>query len=455
MASPMAELRDKFRARFHQIPHARLIIAILFVAILLILGWQIARGLLIPIEFIGSGVLETDEDNVSSEIAGRVVELIADEGDTVQAGQTLAKLDSILLSAQVEQADAALAFALANLDKLQTGARPEEIAQARGTLAQAVARRDGAKAALADAQASKSNPQDLNLRVIAARANLDALEHRALAASLAAQGATLEREYWDRTVGELADGVTVQTPQGPITRFISSARLDDLRQQAAAASAKEWSAWAAQGTAIAQRDAARAEVDNLATQQSNPLTLNLQLDNARAQLDAAESAVKIAQAKLDALTGGTRTENVAAAQGQADQARGARDSLKSQLNKLTLTAPRAGIISQRLLHLGEIAAPGSAVYHIVNLDQMTLTIYVPEDQIGKIKPGARADVKVDSFPGRVFAGTVSFVAPQAEFTPKNIATKDQRVTQVFAVKISVSNSDRVLKPGMPADAEIK
>jgi len=455
MASPIIQLRDKIRARLDQIPHARLLLAILIVAILLILGWQIARGILFPTQFAASGVLETDEDNVSSEIAGRVVELIADEGDAVQAGQPLAKLDSVLLSAQVEQADAALAFAQANLDKLQNGARPEEIAQARGVLAQAVARRDGAKNALADAQASKNNPQDLNLRVIAARTNLDALEHRALAASLVAQGATLEREYWDRTIGELAAGVTVQTPQGPVTRFIGGARLDDLRQQASAASAKEWSAWATQGIAIAQRDAARGEVDNLATQQSNPLTLNLQADNARAQLDAAEAAVKIAQAKLDALTGGTRAENIAAAKGQVEQARGSRDALKSQLNKLTLTAPRAGIVSQRLLHLGEIAAPGAAVYHIVNLDQMTLTIYVPEDQIGKIKTGAHADVKVDSFPGRVFAGMVGFISPQAEFTPKNIATKDQRATQVFAVKISVSNSDRVLKPGMPADGEVK
>ncbi len=455
MASSIATLRDKIRARLEQIPHAGPILAVLGILILLILGWQIARGFPFPTQFSGSGVLETDEDNVASEVAGRVVELLAEEGDSVQAGQPLAKLDSVLLAAQVEQVEAALVMAQANLDKLQNGARAEEIAQARGALAQATARRDGAQDAFADAQALKNNPQDLNLRVIAARANLEALEHRARAANFMAQGATLEREYYDRTVGELTGGITIQTPAGTITRTMGNARLDDLRQQAAAASAKEWTAWAAQSAAYAQRDAARAELDNLTAQQSNPLTLNLQADNARAQLDAAEAAIRIAQAKLDALTGGTRAENIAAAKGQVEQARGARDALKSQLSKLTLTAPRAGIVSQRLLHLGEMAAPGSAVYHVVNLDQMTLTVYVREDQIGKIKIGARADVKVDSFPGRVFAGTVSFVSPQAEFTPKNIATKDQRVTQVFAVKISVANSDGVLKPGMPADGEIK
>ena len=128
-----------------------IVIAILVILLLLILGWQIARGFLFPTQFAGSGVLETDEDTVSSEIAGRVVELIADEGDSVQAGQTLARLDSVLLAAQVEQANSALAIAQANLEKLQNGARPEEMAQARGALAQAVARRDGAKNALADA----------------------------------------------------------------------------------------------------------------------------------------------------------------------------------------------------------------------------------------------------------------------------------------------------------------
>lgn len=455
MASPLHSISDQIRARLEQFPLARPILAIVVLGLLLFLGWQYVSGILLSTQFAGSGVLETDQDSVTSEIAGRVVELLIEEGDTVQAGQPLARLDSVLLSAQVDQLQAALTIAQAYLDKLQIGARPEEIAQARGVLAQAIARRDGSKNALADAMALQKNPQDLNLRVIAARANLDALEHRALATGMLAQSATMEREYWDRTIGELANGVTVQTSSGPVTRFIGGARLDDLRQQASAASAKEQSSWAAQGIAQAQRDAARAEVDNLLAQQSNPLTLNLQADNARAQLDASEAAVKIAQAKLDALTGGTRAENIAAAKGQVEQARGSRDALQSQLTKLTLTAPRVGVVAQRLLHLGEMAAPGSAVFHIVNLDQMTLTVYVPEDRIGRIKLGAHADVNVDSFPGRVFPGTVSFVSPQAEFTPKNIATKDQRVTQVFAVKITVANAGRVLKPGMPADAAVR
>lgn len=454
MPSRLDSLRAKIAPRLAQIPHPRLVIAILVIALGVGLAWNLGRGILFPVQFSGSGILETDEDNVATDSAGRVVELLVDEGDLVQSGQPLARLDAALLSAQVEQADAALAMSQANLVKLQNGARPEEIAQARAGLAQALARRDGAIIALADAKALQSNPQDLQVKIVAARANLAAAEHRALAASYSSQSAGIESAYWDRTVGDLANGISLQTPQGTITRFLGSARMDDLRQQAAAASAKALIAAAAEMTASAQRDGAAAVLNNLLQQQSNPLTLNLQADQAAANLTAAEAAVKVAQAKLDALTGGTRAENIAAAQAQVTQAQGGRDSLKAQLDKMTLRAPRAGTVSQRLLHLGEMAAPGSAIYHVVNLDQMILTIYVPEDQVGKIKLDAPADVKVDSFPNRTFPGRVTFISPRAEFTPKNIATKEQRTSQVFAVKITITNSDHALNPGMPADAAV-
>jgi HlyD family secretion protein len=445
-------MRNKLALRLARIPHPRLVLALLCIAIIAALGWQFGRAIIFPAQFSSSGVLETDEDNVATDTAGRVVELLVEEGDSVQAGQPLAKLDSVLLTAQVDQADAALAMAQANLVKLQNGARSEEILQAKAGLAQALARRDGAKNAYFDAQTLQSNPQTLNVQIAAARANLDAAQHRALAASYLSQAAGIESSYWDRSIGALTEGITVQTPQGTVTRYISSARMDELKQVGSAANAKAQSAAAAEVTAYAQRDGAQAAYNNLLQQQSNPLTLNLQTNQARANLDVAEAAVRVAQSKLDALNGGTRVENIAAAKAQVAQAQGARDSLKAQLDKMTLRAPRAGTVSQKLLHLGEMAIPGSAVYHVVNLDQLTLALYVPEDQVGKIKVGASTEIKVDAFPNRIFTGSANFVSPQAEFTPKNIATKDQRTTQVFAVKITIANGDHSLKPGMPADA---
>ena len=92
---------------------------------------------------------------------------------------------------------------------------------------------------------------------------------------------------------------------------------------------------------------------------------------------------------------------------------------------------------------------------IANLDEVTLTIYIPEDEIGKVKVGQTVEVSVDSFPGKVFEGRVNYIASEAEFTPKNVQTKKERVNMVFAVKVKIPNPGHELKPGMPADATIK
>jgi multidrug resistance efflux pump len=99
-----------------------------------------------------------------------------------------------------------------------------------------------------------------------------------------------------------------------------------------------------------------------------------------------------------------------------------------------------------------MAAPGAALLTLADLDQVRLVIYVPEDQIGRVHLGQPFDVSVDGFPGRVFSGRVIYTSPQAEFTPKNVQTRDARVNQVFAVKLALDNPEHALKPGMPADA---
>jgi multidrug efflux pump subunit AcrA (membrane-fusion protein) len=91
---------------------------------------------------------------------------------------------------------------------------------------------------------------------------------------------------------------------------------------------------------------------------------------------------------------------------------------------------------------------------LADLDNLTLTIFVPEDQVGKVQIGQPVSVTVDAYPERVFPGTVTFIASQAEFTPKNVQTKEERVNMVFAVRVGLPNGDHALKPGMPADAVI-
>ena len=171
------------------------------------------------------------------------------------------------------------------------------------------------------------------------------------------------------------------------------------------------------------------------------------------ELAAAQSQVQQAQAALDRLT--PTPDSVAVAEDQVKQAQAALTVLQTQVAKMTLTSPVNGIVSRRALHVGEIAAPNATVLTVTNLDTVTLTIYVPETQIGQIKIGEAIPVAVDSFPGKTFTGTVIFINTQAEFTPRNVQTKSERVNTVFAVKLQLTNPDFDLKPGMPADATLQ
>jgi HlyD family secretion protein len=116
-----------------------------------------------------------------------------------------------------------------------------------------------------------------------------------------------------------------------------------------------------------------------------------------------------------------------------------------------LKAPSGGVILERLVHTGELAVPGAPLFTLADLDQVTLTVYVPEADLGRVSLGQDVEVTVDAY-DQVFAGQVTHIASQAEFTPKNIQTQEERVHMVFAVKIRLDNPDQLLKPGMPADA---
>jgi membrane fusion protein YbhG len=119
-----------------------------------------------------------------------------------------------------------------------------------------------------------------------------------------------------------------------------------------------------------------------------------------------------------------------------------------------ITSPLAGVVLERLVEPDEFAAPGSTVMVVASLDALTLTIYVPEDRYGQISLGQTIPVTIDSFPGETFNGKVIFISDQAEFTPRNVQTKDSRQTTVYAVKLDLEPTGGRLKPGMPADVTI-
>jgi multidrug resistance efflux pump len=113
--------------------------------------------------------------------------------------------------------------------------------------------------------------------------------------------------------------------------------------------------------------------------------------------------------------------------------------------------PLAGVVLYRHVEPGEVASAGAPLLTVIDPDNLQLTVYVPEDRYGRIKLGQALPVSVDSFPGETFTGTVTHIADQAEFTPRNVQTTDNRKTTVFAVRLDLPPSGGKLKPGMPAD----
>ena len=201
-------------------------------------------------------------------------------------------------------------------------------------------------------------------------------------------------------------------------------------------------------------DGAKQQVEHLIRLRDQPLFLITQANAAEAAYQQAEAAVLAAKANLTAVKADPTSEDVAVAQAQVLEAEAAFATIQVQLDKLTLTAPRDGLVSQKLVNPGELAAPGAVLVEISDIETVDLTVFIPETRIGQVKIGQKALVDVDAYPGEVFEGKVSFIAHEAEFTPRNVQTQEERVNLVFAVKITLDNADHRLKPGMPADAEI-
>jgi HlyD family secretion protein len=179
---------------------------------------------------------------------------------------------------------------------------------------------------------------------------------------------------------------------------------------------------------------------------------------AEAQIEIAEGQLEQAQAQLDLLSAGADIHDLAILRAQVEQADAALAaaeaallSMDIEIENTSITAPIDGVIIQRLVNPGEVAAPAAALFLIANLDELTLTVFVPEAELGKVNLGQHTDVSVDAYEG-VFAGIVTHIASSAEFTPRNVQTQEERVHMVFAVDIRLNNDDGLLRPGMPADA---
>jgi HlyD family secretion protein len=152
---------------------------------------------------------------------------------------------------------------------------------------------------------------------------------------------------------------------------------------------------------------------------------------------------------------GSRPDEITGARVRRDQAAAQADVLRKRLRDCTLLAPIDGTVTLRAVEPGELVMFGTNAFRLTDLRTVKLMIYVPEADLGRVRLGSPAQVSIDAFgSGRTFQGTVAYLSPVAEFTPKNVQTKEERTKLVFAVKLSIPNPDGLLKPGLPADARI-
>jgi HlyD family secretion protein len=341
-----------------------------------------------------SGNIEVVEAEASFKIPGRVTERLVDEGDAVKKGQILARMDVSELEKQMDIQSGDLALARAALADLEAGSRPEEIAVAAADVQRAQAALDKL---LTGARPEEIKASDAQVRTADAQLERVKSEY-ARAVRLYESGVISERDLvaakttFDSAVSQ-QDGFSEQKKL-----VVEGPRKEDIAQaRAALMQAKERYALVKEGPrkqAIVQ---------------------------ARARVAQAESALSLA---------GTR------------------------LGYAELKSPMGGIVVAKNTEPGEYVSPGTPIVTIGNLNNVFLRAYIDETDLGRVKTGQKVCVSEDTHPGEKHEGRISFIAPEAEFTPKNVQTTQERVKLVYRIKIAISNSNAELKPGMPADAEI-
>jgi HlyD family secretion protein len=233
--------------------------------------------------------------------------------------------------------------------------------------------------------------------------------------------------------------------------------------EAGEALARSQRATALANAAQAARDAARFKrlVESGTVDRHRYEQMELASQVAQNQANAARHGVtraakQLAQARLGLDRIRAREDEVAALAAQRDQAKAALAEARSMRDDLTLKAPAAGVLTTRLVDVGEVIAPGASTFDVVDLDRLYLKVFIPANEIGKLRLGLPARIYTDAFPNEPLTATVRHIAAQAQFTPKEVQTPDERVKLVYAVKLYLdANPQHRATPGLPADAVIR
>ncbi|MCA8955907.1 MAG: efflux RND transporter periplasmic adaptor subunit [Planctomycetes bacterium] len=337
-----------------------------------------------------SGFVEADQIRVGSRVGGRVGKVVAREGQVVKQGDLLLELQPFDLLAQRALAAAERRAAAEELALRRRGFRPEEIAQRK-------ARRDQL-AAMHDKLVHGPRPEEVAVararaKQAAAVLELAAAEHKRAAELEGSQ--QLSQAQLDKTSRDLRDAeAMVEVTKQELALLLAGSRAEDVAA-------------------------------------------------AKAQLLEAEAALALAQS-------GFRAEEIAQAEAKLAAQEAALQRIEEQIAELSIRAPVDGTVEALDLRPGDLVGPNAPVLSLMDTRQLWVRAYVPENRMN-LAPDQVVEVTVDSFPGKVFRGAITFLARQAEFTPGNVQTPEERSKQVFRIKVTLQQHDGSLRPGMAAD----
>lgn len=247
---------------------------------------------------------------------------------------------------------------------------------------------------------------------------------------------------------DLANEVAIRTAQVESARQVlaeleAGSRRDEVRQ----------------AEAVVARTEAEAKrlADDFRRQQElfgKEVISRQRFEAAQAAHDAAQAQLREARAAFSLVREGPRRERIAQGRARLREAEAALKEAATRLGYATLTSPQSGIVTAKHAEPGEQVNSGSPVITVGDLSSCWLRAYIPETELGRVKVGKRVRVTSDTYKGKVYEGTITFISPEAEFTPKNVQTEKERVKLVYRIKVTIPNPKLELKPGMPADGEI-
>ena len=411
-------------------------------------------------DLTASGRIAALQVDIAPEVGGIVQEIKVEEGDSIKAGDVLFRIDNTLLQAQYDQAVAMVDVAKTAVESANAQLAAVEL-QLEITL-QGVRQQ---KQLTVDSAWQESQPDDFNMPVwyFTDSENLAAVEQEVQAAEEALRielnhlGTVLEDYKSSDLIAveeQLAKAqaayqiaaLTLEQAQNADENEALEDIAQDLFDEASTELDATQSSYARILTTEAAKNVLEARSRSAVAQRRYENALNnfsqLQTGVQSLQFEAAEAAVTMAE------TG------VAQAEANLLQTQTALEVFEIQLDKFVVKAPVDGIVLSRNLEGGEMIIPGSVTIVIGQLEEVRLTVYIPENKYGQIQLGQSVTVTVDSFPDEVFQGQVIRIADEAEFTPRNVQTVEGRLATVYAVDILVPNSNLKLKPGMPADIVI-